>query len=57
MEPNPELLTVTFKPSVHRLGPLFALPTTSGRSLLDLPLRLGAAQFQNGVIGMPLARV
>src|SRR5713101_5363074 len=39
------------------LGPLFALPTTFGRSLLDSPLPLGAAPFQNGVIGRPLATV
>ena len=41
----------------HRLGPLLGLPTTFGRSLLDSPLPLGAAPFQNGVIGSPLARV
>ena len=38
----------------HRFGPLLALPTTFGRSLLDSPLPLGAAPFQNGVIGIPL---
>ena len=38
-----------------RLGPLFGSLTTFGRSLLDSPLPLGAAPFQNGVVGIPLA--
>src|SRR5258705_11742716 len=38
----------------HCLGPLLGLPTTFGRSLLDSPLPLGAAPFQNGVIGLRL---
>ena len=41
----------------QRLGPLFGSPTALGRSLLDSPLPLGAAPFQNGVIGTPLAQV
>src|SRR4051812_47583469 len=41
----------------QRLGPLFGLPTALGRSLLDSPLPLGAAPFQNGVIGTPLPRL
>ncbi len=41
----------------HRFGPLFGLPIALGRSLLDSPLPLGAAPFQNGVIGKPLASV
>ena len=41
----------------QRFGPSFGLPTAFGRSLLDSPLPLGAAPFQKGVIGRPLASV
>src|SRR5262249_35091353 len=41
----------------QRFGPLFALPTRFGRSFEDSPLPLGAAPFQKGVIGTPLASV
>src|SRR5262249_25627478 len=41
----------------QRLGPSFGLPTTFGRSLLVSPLPLGAAPFQNGVIGTPPLRM